>query len=822
MGVGINEPKLQRGGRGGGFTAPRRLPGNSNPAVAPVQAHADVATLSQAVPGGRRQMVGQYIAMNDVRSPQPPVFDQPVIAPLPTAQQLFQAPQLGSGAGGGGGMGGAEDGGISIRDLSRAAADLIWPLAGYGPQTTPVTNPFGGKQYVSTAYAGTVTSPRNNGVDLGVPGGTPVVAPAKGRVVEVRVAGQNDGGWGNSIVIQDNADRFHRFSHLRQAPNREVGQIVDRGNWLGEVGKTGNTNGGEHLDYEAWTIGPNGQKEFLDARSLYEPRVTPASGSYSMPSPKKNDWTASFGEHVARAAQKYGIPSNLLFGLIDQESNGNPAARGSSGEIGLTQVMPATAQMMGFDPAQLAQDPLMQIEAGARYLADMARQSGGDWKAALGKYNAGPAGNIQSGQVQSYTKSVLQKAEARIPEAGTFMRPSATFDPSSMLGANADYPAAPPAPPTPGGQRSEEPVDATGVGYLRDAAKRARQELTDIENRLAESTNPDEKATLQYFLQQSLQRYQQAATALAGAERTSAERNTVVSAGAQEPWDKFITVIKSDGGVEKVENPNYQQGTQDPRLRQLDLQSRGQDIDLAGVNQRRDEALLHATTQRYIADLNNAAKAADMQWDMTKTQLQQAFNERKLSFEQAQAAATEAHARIMEGLQATQNQLQARRDEITAQDAELQAGVQQRGQDIGRQTSMLGMGANLIQQGLASGVSAGNAALQASMGMLERTGPAGTNARMQSVLDAYSRGSANPVGEATAPAPQATPPPFDPRTLGQEVANQVLGQVRPLADQLMNSAGFTAPGLVQMPQRPAPVNTAFTPRAPIFGGFQAP
>lgn len=104
---------------------------------------------------------------------------------------------------------------------------------------------------------------------------------------------------------------------------------------------------------------------------------------------------------VEDAGARWGIPAGLMTQLMGKESSGNPAAVSSKGAMGLTQVMPGTAQEMGYDPAALANDPVMQADAGAQYLSRM-YQRYGDWGTALQAYHDGP-GNVDrqlAGQAQ--------------------------------------------------------------------------------------------------------------------------------------------------------------------------------------------------------------------------------------------------------------------------------------------------------------------------------------------------------------------------------------------------------------------------------------
>lgn len=120
-------------------------------------------------------------------------------------------------------------------------------------------------------------------------------------------------------------------------------------------------------------------------------------------------------------ARKHGIPEDIFFGLIKAESGWNPRAVSNRGAIGLTQVMPSTARAMGFEPARLAGDPLLQLEAGARYLRDMFDRFQ-DWEKTLAAYNAGPH-NVEKYNgippfpaTQKYIKNVLRFAEEHAQE----------------------------------------------------------------------------------------------------------------------------------------------------------------------------------------------------------------------------------------------------------------------------------------------------------------------------------------------------------------------------------------------------------------------
>jgi soluble lytic murein transglycosylase-like protein len=89
---------------------------------------------------------------------------------------------------------------------------------------------------------------------------------------------------------------------------------------------------------------------------------------------------------VARtAARRHGVPEDLFLRLVQQESGWNVAAVSTKGAMGLAQLMPGTARLLGVDP----RDPVQNLEGGARYLKAQYNKFG-NWPHALAAYNAGP------------------------------------------------------------------------------------------------------------------------------------------------------------------------------------------------------------------------------------------------------------------------------------------------------------------------------------------------------------------------------------------------------------------------------------------------
>lgn len=87
----------------------------------------------------------------------------------------------------------------------------------------------------------------HNGVDLGAPRGTTVMASASGRIIVAKSSGYN-GGYGSMIVIEHDGGIQTVYAHL-QAVYVSPGMTVSQGQAIGAVGNTGRSTG-PHLHFE--------------------------------------------------------------------------------------------------------------------------------------------------------------------------------------------------------------------------------------------------------------------------------------------------------------------------------------------------------------------------------------------------------------------------------------------------------------------------------------------------------------------------------------------------------------------------------------------
>ncbi|HEU4873923.1 MAG TPA: lytic transglycosylase domain-containing protein [Pyrinomonadaceae bacterium] len=157
-------------------------------------------------------------------------------------------------------------------------------------------------------------------------------------------------------------------------------------------------------------------------------------------------WTHRFDSLIARQAAIYRVDPDLVWSIIYEETYFSPWKVGRDGEIGLMQVMPATARewatetgmeglerQMANDPQSILRDPERNIQIGCWYLEKIYEQFQDKPEAEtrmVAAYNAGPSravewskpdqpGNTQSGaefinridipSTKAYVLSIMQR-----------------------------------------------------------------------------------------------------------------------------------------------------------------------------------------------------------------------------------------------------------------------------------------------------------------------------------------------------------------------------------------------------------------------------
>lgn len=114
----------------------------------------------------------------------------------------------------------------------------VWPVKGWTSRGYGMQNdPFTGYRRL------------HRGIDISNNIGTPILAPASGRVKTVLV----DRELGKFVEIDHGYGFVTRYGHM-SAFNVQRGQLVERGETIGFVGSTGYSTG-PHLHYEVWRNG---------------------------------------------------------------------------------------------------------------------------------------------------------------------------------------------------------------------------------------------------------------------------------------------------------------------------------------------------------------------------------------------------------------------------------------------------------------------------------------------------------------------------------------------------------------------------------------
>ena len=121
---------------------------------------------------------------------------------------------------------------------------------------------------------------------------------------------------------------------------------------------------------------------------------------------------------IKETAKKLGVDPKLALELAKRESDLNPFAVSKKGAIGIMQLLPSTARLLGVDPFDLEQN----IEGGLRYFKSLLEQYNGDVELALAAYNAGPGSVERYGGVPPYeeTKRFVKDITSRYHGSATY------------------------------------------------------------------------------------------------------------------------------------------------------------------------------------------------------------------------------------------------------------------------------------------------------------------------------------------------------------------------------------------------------------------
>ena len=205
---------------------------------------------------------------------------------------------------------------------------------------------------------------------------------------------------GTLEAVNEGAQEFVQTQAVEQALGKPVGTFM-------------NPTDDERKAFDAAFIGTLPMVAAGGARNVTKNwlRGKAESGQSELQSsaPVKTSGDENVDTLIAQAAEKYGVPVNLLHSIAQTESEYNQDARSEAGAIGMMQLMPDTAAGLGVDPNDLAGN----IEGGAKYMRELLDTFDGDLEKAVAAYNAGPNAVKKHGgippfaETQDYVRKVL-------------------------------------------------------------------------------------------------------------------------------------------------------------------------------------------------------------------------------------------------------------------------------------------------------------------------------------------------------------------------------------------------------------------------------
>jgi hypothetical protein len=278
---------------------------------------------------------------------------------------------------------------------------------------------------------------------------------------------------------------------------------------------------------------------------------------------------AEYLPYYQEASARTGIPVNVLIAQGKQESNFNPNATGGAGEIGLHQILPATAQSPGFGMAGVDPATLRDPRANINFAADYLKARGGprtdfsnpaNVEAALKNYNGGGDPN--------YVQHVMRYAGG-VPVVSGGQGVAGRTGGTDVAG-----PAAPGAPgvnpnaqvqipPPSSGQTAGAPGGAAPQQYTRQQALDMMQRSIDVMSNPRNQYNP--------ALMKGAQAQMELAKTLLGLDtfrvdpRTGVQtnQNTGAQTSAATPMPRYTI---GAGGIQTEQNTGEQKSAATPLL----------------------------------------------------------------------------------------------------------------------------------------------------------------------------------------------------------------------------------------------------------------
>jgi soluble lytic murein transglycosylase-like protein len=150
---------------------------------------------------------------------------------------------------------------------------------------------------------------------------------------------------------------------------------------------------------------------WLAAPGVFEARPPPAPTLAAGPTlARVGPSAAALYPLIREAAAANALPAELVLAVVEVESGFDPRAVSSKGALGLMQLMPATASLLGVGDVF---DPRQNVFGGSKFLRSLLDEFDGQLPLALAAYNAGAGAVRRHGAIppiaetQGYVASVL-------------------------------------------------------------------------------------------------------------------------------------------------------------------------------------------------------------------------------------------------------------------------------------------------------------------------------------------------------------------------------------------------------------------------------
>ncbi len=156
--------------------------------------------------------------------------------------------------------------------------------------------------------------------------------------------------------------------------------------------------------------------------------------------PQMPNWQSrSLAQRVLVNAERWRLDANMLVAVVTVESRWHTHAISRAGAIGLGQLMPGTAALLGVNP----RDPAQNLSGAARYLRGLVQRFGSKhYDLVFAAYNAGPRAVTEYGgippfdETQNYVVRVLATWETL---ARTVHLPGDAYAALPAHGLDIDY-----------------------------------------------------------------------------------------------------------------------------------------------------------------------------------------------------------------------------------------------------------------------------------------------------------------------------------------------------------------------------------------------